>query len=418
MSGTGGETKKDLTSVLEFQKSILEASADSPDAHALPGGDFLSEPLLEKIDQFENLDSYSANHPDQIAHGHEDPAFSSLPLEPALPESFSGPESPPENASENAPENAPENVMKNPEIQFEDSFKSDSEMPPQISAPSSADPFASQLPASEEAFSDPGVPAPTDSLPPLETFDPPPMEKPKESFNPDLPGNVLEKIRTYSDTLRTTPPLQSDASTLFSIFIDGHLSDNEKARLEDILQNEKLDLRGSDFEIQLQSGKVLIPRISEYAAIYIIQALRTTQAEIHFGPADSVFSTVDTRHKHSDHTTEPTSTLLQDYAFNPNVISHLADQMPITTGGKIPSLPHPKTIGLISASAPLLSTDPNLESTAEYNALLAALERELRYKAHHKGAQAIVHFKVQTTRMRSPDYMRILVMGTAIREND
>ena len=47
-----------------------------------------------------------------------------------------------------------------------------------------------------------------------------------------------------------------------------------------------MDIREVDIEPQLEAGRVLIPRISEYAGVMLIQALRGVRAKIYFQPSD------------------------------------------------------------------------------------------------------------------------------------
>ena len=55
------------------------------------------------------------------------------------------------------------------------------------------------------------------------------------------------------------------------------------------------------------------------------------------------------------------------------------------------------------------------EHSTEYQRVLDNLQRELKYKAHRKGATGIVSFTIQTVPLTLPSQYRILVVGTAIR---
>src|SRR5437764_1503439 len=66
----------------------------------------------------------------------------------------------------------------------------------------------------------------------------------------------------------------------FSLMIEGTLRPEEREKLIDLISREKFGIREVDLEPQLESGRILIPRISEYAGVLLVQALRNTQARL------------------------------------------------------------------------------------------------------------------------------------------
>ena len=55
------------------------------------------------------------------------------------------------------------------------------------------------------------------------------------------------------------------------------------------------------------------------------------------------------------------------------------------------------------------------ESSPEYQMLLEALQRELKFKAYRKRATAIVSFSVQLQQLHMPVHYRVLVTGSAVK---
>ena len=103
----------------------------------------------------------------------------------------------------------------------------------------------------------------------------------------------MESVRQTADRSPVGTPDQAP-SIPFSLMITGTFPDTDKEKLLEILSKNSFGIRGADLEPQFEAGKVLIPRISEYAGVMIVQALRDAPLEMTLAPADTVYSTPDT----------------------------------------------------------------------------------------------------------------------------
>ena len=286
-----------------------------------------------------------------------------------------------------------------------------------------------QMPEAPEPLT--SVAQPNEASPPLEPADPsisaretvakpaastpirstavPPSPPPAAPPTKAPPTDSIQKIREFSEKETPAKP-NVPASFPFSVLITGKLLPEDKEKLLDLVTRENMGIREIDLEPQLEAGKVLIPRISEYAAVLLVQALRGIRAEIKVGPSDKVFATQDTRE-----TAEPSNAFTQE---DPKIefisdLDHPAEKIPITSEKEIPnSLCN--LIDMVSASAALKAQAIEAESTAEYQQIVEALQREIKYKAFRKGANAIINFKIQLNRLSSPTHYRITVLGTAV----
>lgn len=220
-------------------------------------------------------------------------------------------------------------------------------------------------------------------------------------------------------------PVDVPAAFAFSLMIEGHLKPEEREKLLDVLSRENVGVREVDLEPQFESGRVLIPRISEYAGILLVQALRNTRARMKLGPSDRIFAIHDDSQETADTGTRPISTqqaLAQAQALsivstpgggrNP---SHPAEAIAVTTAPTIPNIPLPVVIDTLTASATLMGRTVEVEDSREYQEIVDNLQKELKFKAYRKGAEAIVGFKVQLTPLHVPTHYRLLVSGVAIR---
>jgi uncharacterized protein YbjQ (UPF0145 family) len=145
--------------------------------------------------------------------------------------------------------------------------------------------------------------------------------------------------------------------------------------------------------------------------VLLVQALRASGANMRLGPADSIFSTSDTRAS-DDEIDVRTGGSVAPMMIDSN---HPAETMPVSNDRSIPGMKHFVVIDAITASASLKTNVVEAEKSTQYQEIVEALQREIKYKAYRKGATAIVNFSVQLSTLAMPSHYRIMVMGSAIR---
>jgi hypothetical protein len=360
---------------------------ESHDAQGDAGGvEFLSEDAAQppqQIDSFESLEDFARDE---------------FVKEEFVPEQSIAEEPAPENAAGNfANEEFPQqNFETTPDV---------SEAAPsgEFVATQEFPPFADQEMKSEASTSE--------------------NQQPAEFVTTELPGTpeptatktpTLDSIKEYSESVSSTS-VNVAASFPFTLRIDGHLTPQEAEKLIDVINRENMGFREVDLEPQLAEGKIMLPRISEYAGIVLIQALRGIQAKISFGASElfegDTEETIETRpasifSKSSDDFTLPAST--SEYPVES------PDALPITQGEDLPQLGVYQVSETLIVSG-MLSTR-SLESTTspEYNSLLEALMRELKFKAFRRKARGITLLKIQVTPLTLPTDHRITVSGTLV----
>lgn len=331
-----------------------------------PQGAVMETVPIEKIDEFESLEDYAVSNP-----------AAELPPEPS------------------ATSEAPIEGHLDSAFPTSDSFQSSSEFA--IEPPS---PVEERLPSLVAEGAPPFMDAPATTAP--------------SPSPPQQSRTALDQIKMYSEnsTVKATVP----AAFPFSLMIHGALRPEEKEKLLTLLSEENMGFREIDLEPQLANNRILIPRISEYAGILLIQALRGTRAQIRFGPSDTIFSTEDTRsssEEGADEVDENLSSFTSDF-------SHPAESIPVSSSDRISDVSPIRTtqyevVDTLTASATLKSKTVEAENSTEYQQIIEALQRELKYKAFHKGASSIIHFKIQLTSLSSPTHYRILALGTAVK---
>ncbi len=212
---------------------------------------------------------------------------------------------------------------------------------------------------------------------------------------------ALRQVRKFSENLASSVKSSVSAAFPFSLRIEGALSPSEKEKLLEVISRENIGLREIDLEPQMEADRILIPRISEYAGILLVQALRGTRALMRLEPSD--------RMSDEDSTTDP---MQETYIAETNLSE--ADSLPITTSATLPELPEFRVLGVFSASASLQSSVVEAHESSDYQETLEALEREIKHKACRKGAQGLVSYKIQLLPLAMPTQYRLTVSATAV----
>lgn len=241
-----------------------------------------------------------------------------------------------------------------------------------------------------------------------------------QGMDSGAPPQGLSQVKEYSDTLsQAIPPVP--ASVPFTLKIEGTLKPHEQERLLDILSRENMGIRELDLEPQLQAGRILIPRVSEFAAILLVQALRSAHVKIQMLPSDGIVAGHSGTHASGMNgpgaydTSGITQSEIQTSEAS-DTAPHPAEKIPVTPSTTFAQYKRIQVIDTVTASATLKSNAIDVESSAVFQQILESLQRELKYKAFRKGATAVLGFSVTVTPQDLPSHYRLLVMGTAVRE--
>ncbi len=441
---------------LEDYAHQLEKSGQMPQAPT-EGGEFLQEQAPEKIDAFESLEEYARENP---AATEPTPTLSVAPPPPQVPESDSSlfpvdvpsdtsdglaleglsqiglsPPPPPYTQSDSESglgtdgPGAPVHSELSGLSDIQTGLHSDralgvaldveglSVAPPQIfpQPPEMLGGFeATASSAQEVPFQDlPPAPEESDNEPLISQA--PPTHQPSRTSAPTPPPPGMERVRQYSEQTLARPPVT--AQFPFSLLIEGQLEPEERERLIDLLGREGFGISEVDLEPQLKAGKILIPRVSEYAGVLLVQALRTAKARVRLGPSDTVFSTTDTQSDASERIHSSTQNAQVRVSLQNDGADALpaAERIPVSTESELPGFGPYYVLDAITASITLRTLALEAETSYEYQDALEQLKLELQYKAARKGANGIVNFGVQLISLPQRSQYRLMAVGSAIR---
>lgn len=216
--------------------------------------------------------------------------------------------------------------------------------------------------------------------------------------------------RHYSDHVAAaaSPTL---ATNPYSLRIEGMLRQHEREALVQILTRENLGIREVELEPQFASGQILIPRVSEYAGVQIVQALRNSTARMRLGPSDRIFASKE------NHEEDPLI-----YPENPDAeiliteeVAHRADQVLLTTEESLPGKQILQAMDVLHGSVNLKASHVAQSQSPVFHEAIERLKRQLKFQAHHRGANALLGFQYELHPLEGQTLYKLVVQARAVR---
>lgn len=220
--------------------------------------------------------------------------------------------------------------------------------------------------------------------------------------------NTLQNIRQYSETVRVQTPIE--AQTPYSLLIVGTLLKHEQERLISIISRANIGLREVELEPQFEAGRILIPRISEYLGIVIVQALRDSKTKMLLGPAEKIFSNEETQDGSHEF-----------YEKNQNIFYTSREQkleyeqIPITSDKHLSHQPLARVIDTVHTSLALKHSEVHAQRPDALNEALENAKNHLRALAFHKKAKGITQFTYQLIPLAGdPPSYKLIAQGVIV----
>jgi uncharacterized protein YbjQ (UPF0145 family) len=220
----------------------------------------------------------------------------------------------------------------------------------------------------------------------------------------------LGTLKDYSE--RLAPGSQPiSAAHPYSLLIEGPLETHEREALLQILDRENLGIREVELEPQFAAGRILIPRISEYAGVLIVQTLRGSAARMRLGPSEKIYASKETLDE------EP---LIYPPGADTEILVNEsetaeANRVILTTDATVPGQETLDALGVIHASTNLKSSHVAKAQDPHFQEAIDRLKHQLRSQARHRGANALVSFKYDLHPLEGQTVYKLVVQGTAVR---
>lgn len=224
--------------------------------------------------------------------------------------------------------------------------------------------------------------------------------------------STMESVRAYSDHVApaATP---SVAETPYSLAIEGPIRQHEREALVNILTRENLGIREVELEPQFAAGHILIPRISEYAGVMIVQALRNTTAKIRLGPSERIFVSREAADA-DDALVMPPSPDSEVFITEENAEA-ANDTIVITSADSIPGQKLLAAIDTLHNSMNLKAFSLSQPQSPIFQDAIERLKKQLKYQAHHRGANALVGFKYTLHPLEGQTMYKLVVEARAVK---
>lgn len=350
---SGDDQKKDLTSIIDLpQAEPIKNDDGTPEFNALPA--------VEQIDNFESLDQIGMmDHP-------------TTPIEEQLPmEGDSAVKAFDPNAFQPMidPGAAP---TVEPPIEVSQAQPMNFEQPAFDSAPP-AIPAEFQLNTSFEATA---VISPEPAQEMVTAF----KHEESPTVIPSSPPPTIDDIRSYSEQAQETS-LEYSRAVPFRLLISGEFDPFARDKLLLFITENPIGISSSDLDFQINAGRVLIPQISEYAGIRLIQELRETG--LHF-KLTSVELDTDEAVPEAETQRYQWNAASESKALVPEVVILDSEAINSSIHQIIDSL---QTVQFIRAEV------IELEKSDMFQELLNRMLTHLKVKAARRGAIALTHVK-------------------------
>lgn len=231
----------------------------------------------------------------------------------------------------------------------------------------------------------------------------PETEQPFEA-SPPLEPAIDRKLFPLARADRKVVERDDTAFVPFHLTIEGRFDPYEKEKFLSILKEEEAGISEMDLEPQFEEGRILIPRVSEYVCVRLIQELRDARVLFRLFPSET-----DEREMVFP---EGNASVRLEASNDELGIGGIS----IFSEGELPEGGKGHTaLGALVCSSVVKTTSLESQSSPEVLEAIDALKREMRSKAKRLGATSVLRFRIELVALPAPTHFRILATGTAVR---
>ena len=226
-------------------------------------------------------------------------------------------------------------------------------------------------------------------------------EAPVEVFS-----SPLENIKSYSEKTQGKTNLEVKIHYPFHLKINGNFGPFERDKLLLFTTENPIGLSSQDLDLQIQAGKVFLPRISEYAAVKLVQDLRDSGLTFQLHPSDqdavessNAGTSSRSFHYENNQPSSKTSTLIDIPILNSN--SKL--DKPFQEIDEVSIVQFVKTEVLEVENSPMIQE------------VIERMTEALKQKARIKGGNALFSLQQEILPLRLPSQYQIQLKASVIK---
>jgi hypothetical protein len=397
-----GNDKKDLTGILDLQR--LQAEDPSAVAENTEQDPFAVNELqpIEQVDDFASLDQIGMmDHPTEESTSSEAGFSVEQPARNEDPFAVNA-------------ESAPiADLQADPDFEVNTEHSSEPEFPLNTEESAGSLDFSSNETSASASF-ETSTSLPTNAPEAMNAAPDPftPMDFADHSTEsssvapiPAIESSAsLTAVRNYSE--KTSASIGSHPKIFypFHLRIHGTFGPFERDKLLLFISENPIGLSTTELDLQLDSGKVFFPRISEFSAIKLIQELRDSELSFQIHPSDQDEMIAI---KESPRT----------YRYqNPATLPHgdLEQEIPILNAELKPDSPY-QEIEEISVTQFVRTDLVEVENSPIIQEVMERMTEALKQKARLKGGNALMHLQKEITPLRLPSQYQISLKANVIR---
>ncbi len=217
----------------------------------------------------------------------------------------------------------------------------------------------------------------------------------------------LENLKTYSEQTQGKTNLEIKVHYPFHLKINGSFGPFERDKLLLFITENPIGLSSSDLDLQITAGKVFLPRISEYAAVKLVQELRDSGLAFTLHPSDQEGNETASSasplafHYQNIQNSEKTSTLIEIPILTPDALSSM--QKSFQEIDEVSSVQYVRTEMLEMENSPVIQE------------VIERMIESLKQKARLKGGNALLNLKQEITPLRLPSQYQISLKASVVK---
>jgi hypothetical protein len=237
---------------------------------------------------------------------------------------------------------------------------------------------------------------------PITSYDEPTLQTFQDFGTP--PVNSIDEIRNYSEQSRSSIP-NREIHYPFHLMISGQFGPFERDKLILFITENSIGIASRDLDLQLNAGRVLFPRISEFAAVRLIQELRDSGLVFLLKPSAR------------DHDEPFEHSAALQFQFNAQ------DQAQLSVP-QIPILPDHSTLLAQYVEIDSIQTHQfvkaemiEVERSDLFQEVIERMTQSLKQKARVKGGDALYRLQQKISPLRLPSQYQISVTAVVLKKN-
>ena len=251
------------------------------------------------------------------------------------------------------------------------------------------------------------------------------MDHPSESAAPALPTDdpfaidfkappeeetvtdFSTNLKNYSEETQGKTTLEVKIHYPFHLKLSGVFGPYERDKLLLFITENPIGLSSSELDLQIQANKVFLPRISEYAAIKLVQELRDSGLSFQLQPSD----------QDGDETTNTASALSFHYQNGENTSKPSAlIEIPILNLNTMPTpLKAFEELDEVSIVQFVKTEVMEIENSPMIQEVIERMTEVLKQKARLKGGNALLNLKKEILHLRLPSQYQISLKASVIK---